>query len=206
MGRPRNDERAAYTPERLTDVAVQVFNARGYDATRMEHIANAANITKSSLYHHVSGKEELLDFALRRAITALFATLEQPGLEGADATERLSAVIRSVIATELHLVPEVSLLSRVRGNTVAEQWALAERRRFNEIVTDLVRDAQQEGSLPDDTDPALLTRLALGMTTSVIEWYRPDGTWSSKGIADATLSLLCRPVPKKPRDRKPNRK
>ena len=205
MGRPRNDERAAYTPDMLTDVAVQVFNARGYDATRMEHIANAANITKSSLYHHVSGKEELLAIALRRAITALFATLEQPAASDVTATERLSGVIRAVIATELHLVPEVSLLSRLRGNSATEQWALAERRRYNEIVTELVREAQQEGSLPDDIEPALLTRLALGMTTSVIEWYRPDGTWSSKAIADATLSLLCRPVPKPRRDRKPNR-
>jgi AcrR family transcriptional regulator len=204
MGRPRNDERASYTPEMLTDVAVQVFNARGYDATRMEHIANAANITKSSLYHHVSGKEELLGIALRRAITALFATLEQPGAAGASATEHLSGVIRAVIATELHLVPEVSLLSRVRGNSATEQWALAERRRYNEIVSELVRAAQKEGSLPDDIDPALLTRLVLGMTTSVIEWYRPDGSWSSKGIADATLSLLCRPIAKAKRGKKPN--
>lgn len=56
------------------------------------------------------------------------------------------------------------------------------------------RDAQQEGSLADDVDPALLTRLILGMTTSLIEWYRADGTWSIKSIADATLALVCRPA------------
>lgn len=82
----------------------------------------------------------------------------------------------------------------MHGNSATERWALAERRRYNDLVTALVRDAQQEGSLADDIDPALLTRLVLGMTTSLIEWYRADGTWSIKSIADATLSLVCQPA------------
>jgi len=67
--------RPAYDVDSLTDVAVAVFTARGYDATRMEHVARAANVSKSSLYHHVSNKEELLGHALRRAVGALTAYL-----------------------------------------------------------------------------------------------------------------------------------
>ncbi|NJP81605.1 helix-turn-helix transcriptional regulator, partial [Streptomyces sp. AA8] len=52
-------KRDTYTPESLLAVAVEVFNERGYDGTSMEHLSKAAGISKSSIYHHVKGKEEL---------------------------------------------------------------------------------------------------------------------------------------------------
>ena len=45
----------------------------------MEDLARATGRTKSSIYHHVSGKEELLRLAVARAIDALFAVLDEPG-------------------------------------------------------------------------------------------------------------------------------
>ena len=68
-----------HTPESLLAVAVEVFNVRGYDGTSMEELAKAAGITKSSIYHHVAGKEELLRLAVTRALDGLFAALEEPG-------------------------------------------------------------------------------------------------------------------------------
>lgn len=62
-------KRDTYTPETLLAVAVQVFNDRGYDGTSMEHLSKAAGISKSSIYHHVAGKEELLKRAVSRSST-----------------------------------------------------------------------------------------------------------------------------------------
>ena len=89
VARIPNTVRPAYDVESLTDLAVAVFTARGYDATRMEHIARAANVSKSSLYHHVANKEELLGRALGRAVGALTAILEEPGAQAGRPRERL---------------------------------------------------------------------------------------------------------------------
>ena len=59
--------RAVYDAESLLAVAVAEFNTRGYDATSMEDLSRAAGITKSSFYHHISGKEELLRSRYRLA-------------------------------------------------------------------------------------------------------------------------------------------
>src|ERR1700754_1731278 len=69
--------RPVYDAASLLAVAVQEFNARGYDATSMEDLSRAAGITKSSFYHHVSGKEDLLRAALERALDGLFAVLDE---------------------------------------------------------------------------------------------------------------------------------
>ncbi len=43
----------------------------------MEHLSRAAGISKSSIYHHVSGKEELLGRAVGRALDGLFGILDE---------------------------------------------------------------------------------------------------------------------------------
>jgi AcrR family transcriptional regulator len=189
-----NAVRPAYDVDSLTDVAVSVFSARGYDATRMEHIARAANVSKSSLYHHVANKEALLGHALRRAVDNLTAILADPGAREGRPSERVEYVIRRAIEAELRYLPEVSLLLRVRGNTEVERWALEQRRRFQEQVVDLVRQAQAAGEMSPDVDPGLFVRLALGMSNSLVDWYRPDGTWSARQIADAVIDLVLKPA------------
>jgi AcrR family transcriptional regulator len=184
--------RPAYDVESLTDVAVAVFSTRGYDATRMEHIARAANISKSSLYHHVANKEELLGHALRRAVTGLTAILAEPAAQEGSPAARLRHVLRRTVETELRYLPEVSLLIRVRGNTAVERQALEERRRFQDRLTDLVAQAQAAGEIKGDLDAALFVRLALGMSNSLVDWYRPDGTWSTRQIADAVIDLVMK--------------
>ena len=81
--------RPGHSLDSLLDVAVEVFNERGYDATSMEHLSQATGRTKSSIYHHVSGKEELLRRAVARALDALFAVLEEDGAAQGRAVERL---------------------------------------------------------------------------------------------------------------------
>jgi AcrR family transcriptional regulator len=184
--------RPAYDVESLTDVAVAVFSTRGYDATRMEHIARAANISKSSLYHHVSNKEELLGRALSRAVGGLTAILSEPGAVEGSPAARLEYVLRRTVEAELQFLPEVSLLIRVRGNTAVERQALEERRRFQDSLAELVTEAQRAGEIGSGIDAGLFVRLVLGMSNSLVDWYRPDGTWSTRQIADALIDLVMK--------------
>ncbi len=183
-GRP-----ARYTPDELLDVVVSVFISRGYDATSMDDLARATGLTKSSFYHHVSGKEELLRRAVARAVDALFAVLVEPASVDGRAVDRLEHVVRrsvDVLAAEL---PYVTVLLRVRGNTAAERWALNRRREFDRRLSALVRAAIDEGDVRADLDPALLTRLLFGMVNGVAEWYRPNGAHRSSAVADALVRL-----------------
>src|SRR6266566_7616544 len=44
---------------KLLDAALGVIRAKGYSATRIEDICEAAGLTKGSFFHHFKGKEEL---------------------------------------------------------------------------------------------------------------------------------------------------
>ena len=167
--------RRRYDVDSLLAVAVAVFTERGYDGTSMEDLARASGLSKSSLYHHIDSKEQLLRLALERAVEPLFAVTREPGAVQGRAIDRLEHVVRREVEVLADRLPYVTLLLRVHGNTEAERWALERRREFDRFVAGLVREAATDGDVQDDLDPAVVTRLLFGMINSLVEWYRPDG-------------------------------
>ncbi|MFE1308319.1 TetR/AcrR family transcriptional regulator [Streptomyces sp. NPDC058755] len=184
-------KRDTYTPETLLSVAVQVFNERGYDGTSMEHLSKAAGISKSSIYHHVSGKEELLRRAVSRALEGLFGILDEEHARVGRPVERLEHVVRRMVEVLISELPYVTLLLRVRGNTETERWALERRRDFDHRVAELLKAAAADGDVRGDVEVRLATRLVFGMINSVVEWYRPDTRGASgREVADAVVLLV----------------
>ncbi|GAA4101136.1 MULTISPECIES: TetR/AcrR family transcriptional regulator [Streptomyces] len=188
MTTPKRD---TYTPETLLTVAVRIFNERGYDGTSMEHLSKAAGISKSSIYHHVAGKEELLHRAVSRAIEGLFGVLDEPGAGRGRSIERVEYVTRRTVEVLMAELPYVTLLLRVRGNTKTERWAMERRREFDQRVADLLKAAVADGDLRADLDIRLATRLLFGMVNSLVEWYRPQREGEADGdqVADTVVRM-----------------
>jgi len=181
--------RPGYDVESLLAVAVKVFNEKGYDGTSMDDLSRRLGRTKSSIYHHVTGKEELLRLALDRALDALFAVTDEPGFRAGRAIERLEHLVRGSVLVLAAELPYVTLLLRVRGNTRVERAALARRRRFDEIVSVLVAEAEADGDVRPDVDPATTARLLFGTVNSLVEWYRPRGAVPAAELADAVTKI-----------------
>ncbi|MEV6603727.1 TetR/AcrR family transcriptional regulator [Kutzneria sp. NPDC051319] len=178
--------RPGYDQESLLAVAVKVFNERGYEATSMEELSRKLGITKSAIYHHVSSKEELLRLAMDRALDGLFAVAAEAQAMDGRAIDRLEHVVRGSVAVLVDRLPFVTLLLRARGNTRIERAAVTRRKEFDRLVTDLVKQAEAEGDVRPDVDPAVTARLLFGMVNSLIEWYRPR---SGASIADAVCAI-----------------
>ena len=190
MARPRLSERQPYDRERVVDAAVLVFTERGYEGTTMADIASALGIHKTSIYHHIASKEQLLEDALKRALDALHGMLTEPGAVDGRAVDRLRYVVRRTVEIMVDRLPEVTVLLRVRGNTDVERWALERRREFDAAVQRIVSDAIRQSDLRSDADAALVTRLVFGMSNSVTEWYRAGGPLTAQNIAVAIESVV----------------
>lgn len=185
-GRPG---RPGYDLDSLLAVAVKVFNDKGYDGTSMDVLADRLGLSKSSIYHHVSGKQELLELALNRALNALFAATVEDGATRGRAIERLEFLVRRSVDILVAELPYVTLLLRVRGNSAVERKALVRRREFDEVVSGLVAEAMDEGDLRPDADPTLVARLLFGTVNSIIEWYKPRLASSSAELGDALVMM-----------------
>lgn len=79
---------------KLLDAALQVIRAKGYSATRVEDICEAAGVTKGSFFHHFASKEELAIAAAdywSEVTSALFASA--PYHAPSDPLDRLLAYV-----------------------------------------------------------------------------------------------------------------
>ena len=169
----RRRGRPGYDLESLLAVAVDVFNERGYDGTSMEHLAQRLGLAKSAIYHHVPGKERLLQLALDRALDGLDEVAARARALDGTAMQRLEALVAGSVEVLQRELPYVTLLLRLRGNTEIERAALERRRQFDRYAASLVRQAERAGDIRPDVQPGLTARLLFGMVNSVVEWYRP---------------------------------
>lgn len=187
-GNGRNG-RAAYDLNAILDITVAVFNERGYDATSMDHVAARLGTSKSAVYYHASGKEELLRLGLDRALDGLEAVLELTDAQEGRADDRLKFVLREAVFVLIDQLPYVTLLLRVRGNTEVQRTAMNRRREFDRHVSVLIDEARAEGSLRTDIDARTLTRLLFGMINSIVDWYRPEGPLSREQVAEDVIAV-----------------
>ena len=185
----RGRGRPGYDAESLLCIAVEVFNERGYDGTSMEDLARRLGITKSAIYHHVSSKQELLRRAVDRALDGLAVIAEETRSRDEPAIARLEHLVRGSVQVLVDRLPYVTLLLRVHGNSPVERRALHRRRQFDRLVADLVKEAEGDGAIRPDIDPAATARLLFGMVNSIVEWYRPGGPADPARLADSVCTV-----------------
>jgi AcrR family transcriptional regulator len=183
-GRPGHDQATVLRR------AVDLFNRQGYDATSMGDLAAELGFTKSAIYHHVPSKSHLLKEALDEALDHLGAVLDRAEADpSATAHERLRAAVRGSVEVLVEHLPAVTLLVRVRGNGAVERDALERRRTLDDRLAALVQAAVAEGTVRDDVDPDLISRLLFGTVNSLVEWVRPDGRYDAHELAEAVVAV-----------------
>src|SRR5512144_567977 len=85
------------TKEDILEAAAQVFRQKGFHGASMSDIADAVDLKKASLYHHVSSKQEILLELLDRALELLLERISPIAAQDLPADERLRQMIREYL-------------------------------------------------------------------------------------------------------------
>src|SRR5512147_3050282 len=85
------------TREDILEAAAQVFRQKGFHGASLRDIAEAVNLQKASLYHHVSSKQEILLALLDRALELLLERISAISLQDIPADEKLREMTRAYL-------------------------------------------------------------------------------------------------------------
>ena len=85
------------TREDILEAAAQVFRKKGFHGASMSDIAEAVNLQKASLYHHVSSKQEILLEILDRALQLLLDRISFITTQNIPADKKLRLMIREYL-------------------------------------------------------------------------------------------------------------
>jgi AcrR family transcriptional regulator len=186
------ERREVQSTESIVEVATELFYRQGYDATSMQDIAAAAKINKSSLYHHIRGKEELLEAICSRAFAELTASLQQAAGSAAGPGERVLAAFTGAARTALADPRGTSIIIRLKGKTEVARRVKGWRRDYEQRFAGLIEVAQKSGDVRSDVDALMLARLVLGIVDCAVEWFEPrGGSYSAASVEAAVVAVAA---------------
>ena len=179
--------------DRRTEIlttAGNLFRERGYHATSMRDIAGALELRGSSLYAHISSKEEMLREIVDHAADAFLA--QANCVEGTLAPDkRLRTLIRGhleVIAQEL---PRATVFFHEWKFLSDEYKAqITERRDAYECH---FRKAIEEGARSgvfQVEDPKLATLFVLSSLNWTYQWFHEGGKLSLEDLTEKYTALI----------------
>jgi AcrR family transcriptional regulator len=130
----------ARTRQRLLDEAERLFRERGYAATSLEQIAEAADVTKGAIYGHFASKEDLLLSAIEAAPTPDYGTLlndrSRPQRERLAEFGRAMAVDEATTDKAGLAVSLEFVAALLRSPDALRRYAAGLERRLEELAAD----------------------------------------------------------------------
>ncbi|MFR0353729.1 TetR/AcrR family transcriptional regulator [Streptomyces sediminimaris] len=196
VGRPRVAQRpdSGLRPrEELLAAAAELFTTRGYAATTTRAVAERAGMRQASMYHYVSGKEELLAALLESTVTPSLTYARRLLADDARPPgERLWQLCRQdveLLCGGPHNLGGLYLLPEVRAERFAGFHAV--RGELKDAYRQLIAATAVGGALAEG-ELDLRTDLVFGLIEGVILVRRSDPGRPVRAFAEATADAALR--------------
>lgn len=193
--RPTGSDRRA----ELIQIASQLFAERGFLATTIRDIADAAGIQSGSLYHHFTSKESMVE----ELLDDYWGKLLQRYHEVVDSEPDATAAARGLVRASVLLLDECALALRVMLN----DWTyLSETFPFMEdslaecqnIWLNVIERGVASGALNGEVDATILYRTVMSSVSGTARWFRPGGSVSVDRLADEMATLFLDGIAARP--------
>lgn len=187
----RWERRPEARPQELLDAALTVFAAKGYRNTRLDEIAEAAGVTKGTIYHYFSTKEELLLRAIEHYHERAFGRLgEVQRSTDTSAAERIRAFVMEGFGNEDPARRRIHALLQGIGAdapAVRREWLKSGPRRAWRLLARIIEAGQASGEFRADADAEVAARLLVSGLMLQLVWQQKVEGISGLAIAERRL-------------------
>lgn len=175
----------------IVDQAATLFADRGFKATSVSEMANAASVSKSLIYHYFPSKEDVLWAVMSSHVDTLLNDTERLLAESGSPKERLRNLLRTFTR---HYVGagdrQKVLLNELRSLPLEQRSDIVrkQRRIVDGVQTLVVAIEPRLTGSPDHARAK--TMLLFGMINWMHTWYNPKGAISPEDVADLALKMV----------------
>jgi AcrR family transcriptional regulator len=190
---PREQVATSARRAELLATAGRLFAERGYRATTVRDIADAAGILSGSLYHHFDSKESMVDELLTEFLGELFGRYREVMGSGVGPAEQLrGCVIASFEAIDRYPDAVAIYQTEARGLAQLDRFGyIADRlAEFKTMWRTILTGGIASGAFRSDLDVEITYRFLRDTVWVAVRWYRPDGALPARAVADQYLGIL----------------
>jgi TetR/AcrR family transcriptional regulator, cholesterol catabolism regulator len=180
----------------LIDAAARVFRRKGFQAAKLQDIAEELGKDRASLYYYTSGKDELFQDIVAEAVLQNVLRVEALRDAGGPADEKVAALVTSLMQSYGEHYPYLFVyvqepMAHLEGDTPWNRKMAALGRRFDEAVRAIIQQGLDEGSLSAPIqDARLIANGIIGMCNWSHRWFQPSDTTSAARVGDVFAAMV----------------
>ncbi len=179
--------------QQIYEAAARLFRDKGYSATSMRDLAKAVNLKASSLYNHISSKEEILqEICFENARKFLTGMAKVEAME-VDIPQKIKALIRLHIQIATEDVTSVTAFNDEWRHLTEPELTefLKLRKDYEHRFKQLIREGIEKGELRP-LDPSILLYTVFSSVRWVYDWYKPGRSVDEEKLVKEITDFLMR--------------
>ena len=164
--------------ERILRAAIKVFAHKGFYATRVSEIAQAAGVADGTIYLYFKNKDDVLISIFQDRIGRLLGVLR----EEVAATDDVQQRIRRIIEIQLgHFegerdLAEVITVNLRQSSRLLKQYAAPMFTEYLEIIAGVLFEGQRAGTVRPEISPRIMARALWGALDGIaLSWALGGG-------------------------------
>src|SRR5262245_46709206 len=175
--------------QELVRTATEVFKAKGVASASIDDIARAAGVDRATLYYYFASKEEMFQEAVIDAVNDVMDLAEHIDESPDPPSEKLHTLILKLVTSFAHRYPQIYVYLREDVQAMPELNLPEMQRRFERVVTNVIREGVEAGEFRDDIPPRLASYGIQGMLAWTHRWFDPDGLVDPEDVAEAFTKM-----------------
>lgn len=176
----------------ILNAAVKLFGQRGYHATSLQDIIEAAGCSKGAFYHYFESKEDLVRIIHDTYLDLLVAHAERVTSGPGTPLEKLASIFRHQLESMSAYRDYMVVFQHESRFLTQRKFALiqAKRDRYVSAIQALVREAIRQGDLREDLDANIFTFALLGTFNWALRWFRPGRPKTAEEMSAILFDML----------------
>lgn len=179
--------------EKIYIAAAKLFKTHGFQASSMRQLAKEVGLEASSLYSHISSKQEILSQICLSEAKKFLANMDQILSENQDVFEILKKI--SYFHIEMALEDPMSVTVFNDEWKHLEEPSLAQfrymRKEYESRILHIIAKGIEEGSIID-RDSFVLFQTFLSSFKWLYLWYKPGRDIDKEGLKEDITEVMLR--------------
>ena len=181
----------------ILEAAIKVFARQGFHQSTVAQIAKEAGVADGTIYLYFKNKDDILVQFFDYKTKQVFDSFRTEVARADSSLEKLQYLIRRHLE-EFQQNPEMAVVYHVethQNSRLAEPQIREMSQMYRDLISEIVEQGQQEGTIRKDLYVGLVKRFIIGAVDEVINtWLHSNGEYDLVSMADPLVELFIKGI------------
>ena len=181
----------------ILEAAVKVFARQGFYQSTVAQIAKEAGVADGTIYLYFKNKDDILVQFFSFRTKQVFDSFREEVDRAEASSDKLRNLVRRHLA-EFQRDRDGAIVFQVethQNSRLAEAQIREMSQMYRDLISEIVEQGQQEGTIRKDLYVGLVKRFIIGAVDEVINtWLHFDGEYDLVSMADPLVELFLKGI------------